>query len=156
MELQPGQRVSVDGDQMDKLRCAFSRERSLAFLFTWIPFLSINTFPLSHLPDPFFLPTDDLKIVNNNVAMLTDMLGALGPDERVSDADVIGELHQACNEMRSRILSLIDSVSNDDLLGCASRHPRNSVANSPRPTSQTHPTPFPSSRTASFLLPMMP
>lgn len=80
MQLQPGQRVTVDEEQIDKLRY-------------------------------------DLKIVDNNVAMLTDMLGALGPDDRVSDADVIGELHQACNEMRSRVLSLIDSVSNDGLLG---------------------------------------
>lgn len=49
--------------------------------------------------------------------MLTDMLSALGPDERVKDADVIGELQQACSQMRTRVLTLIEGVSNDDLLG---------------------------------------
>lgn len=61
---------------------------------------------------------DDLNIVENNAAMLKEMLSALGPEERVADSDVIGDVHTACVQMRTRLLSLIESVSNDELLGC--------------------------------------
>jgi hypothetical protein len=135
--------------------CVLKRFAFHLFLFSFLSFFFFLIKPprLSNFLDPSLRSTDDLKIVNNNVAMLTDMLGALGPDERVSDADVIGELHQACNEMRSRILSLIDSISNDDLLGCAFRC-HGAPPNSPRPTSQLTHVIHP--HTASFLVPMMP
>ncbi len=62
------------------------------------------------------LCAEDLSVVGNNAAMLREMVQALAPTDRISDGDVLLDLHVACEEMRTRLTSLIAMVENPDML----------------------------------------
>ena len=58
----------------------------------------------------------DLAVVEQNVGLLSDLLGTVEPAQRLQDSDLIPDISRTCRAMHERILILCEQVTNEDLI----------------------------------------
>lgn len=58
----------------------------------------------------------ELGVVENNMAVLSEMLAELTPgQEHPTDLELLRDLYSTCRAMQQRLVELIDRVSNDEI-----------------------------------------
>ena len=58
----------------------------------------------------------ELEIVENNMAVFSEMLAELSPgQEHPTDIDLLRELYGTCRTMQRRLVELVERVANDEI-----------------------------------------
>lgn len=67
-------------------------------------------------PDQLGKLTSELRVVEGNMTVLSEMLSELVPGkEPPSDLQLLQELHSTCQAMQERLVDLISQLSNDEI-----------------------------------------
>lgn len=58
----------------------------------------------------------DLEVVENNMAVFSEMLAELTPgQEHPTDLELLRDLNTTCRAMQGRLVELVDRVANDEI-----------------------------------------
>ncbi|XP_074647731.1 TOM1-like protein 2 isoform X2 [Tubulanus polymorphus] len=74
--------------------------------------------PVNPTPEQLSKLRSELDIVQGNLRVFSEMLNEMTPgQEDASDLDLLQELNRTCRQMQSRIVELLDRISNDEVIG---------------------------------------